>query len=52
MILRVVPLTVLLAQAVSAQFSGLGSTADGSSVYFASTLRLKDRAQPLNGNGK
>ena len=48
MIRRVVVPAVLLAQAVSAQFSGLGSTAGGSSVYFASTLRLKNRAQPLN----
>ena len=48
MIRRVVVPAVWLAQAVSAQFSGLGSTARGSSVYFASTLRLKNRAQPLN----
>jgi hypothetical protein len=33
-----------------AQFSGLSSSADGTSLYFASTLRLKGAAQP--GNGK
>jgi uncharacterized protein (TIGR03437 family) len=46
---RVALLGVLLTPAVSAQFSGLASTADGSSLYFASTLRLKSLGQPLNG---
>src|SRR5258708_8444714 len=42
-------LAVLLAPSLSAQFAGLASTADGSSLYFVSTLRLKGAAQPLNG---
>ncbi len=46
---RIVLLAVLLAPSVVAQFSGLASTADGSSLYFASALRLKNLAQPLNG---
>jgi hypothetical protein len=46
---RVVLLAVLLTPALFAQFSGLASTADGSSLYFASTLRLKSLGQPLNG---
>lgn len=33
----------------AAQFSGLSASRDGSSVYFASTLRLRHTAQPLNG---
>jgi uncharacterized protein (TIGR03437 family) len=49
MFLRVTVLTVLLTHPLWAQFSGLASTADGSSVYFASTLRLKSLGQPLNG---
>jgi hypothetical protein len=46
---RVALLATLLSPALSAQFSGLASTADGSSLYFASTLRLKSLGQPLNG---
>ncbi|MBS1859103.1 MAG: hypothetical protein JST11_27265 [Acidobacteria bacterium] len=46
---RVALLAFFLAPALSAQFSGLASTADGSSLYFASTLRLKSLGQPLNG---
>jgi uncharacterized protein (TIGR03437 family) len=46
---RIALLAVLLTPALSAQFSGLASTADGSSLYFASTLRLKSLGQPLNG---
>jgi hypothetical protein len=46
---RVAFLAVLLTPALSAQFSGLASTSDGSSLYFASTLRLKTLGQPLNG---
>src|SRR5260370_11995758 len=46
---RTVLLAVLLAPSLFAQFAGLASTADGPSLYFASTLRLKGAAQPLNG---
>ena len=46
---RVVLVAILLAPSLAAQFSGLASTADGSSLYFASNLRLKNLAQPLNG---
>ncbi len=46
---RIVLLAILLAPSLAAQFSGLASTADGSSLYFASNLRLKNLAQPLNG---
>src|SRR5260370_37184304 len=46
---RTVLLAVLLAPSLSAQFAGLSSTADGSSLYFVSTLRLKGAAQALNG---
>jgi uncharacterized protein (TIGR03437 family) len=46
---RIALLSVLLTPALAAQFSGLASTADGSSLYFASTLRLKSLGQPLNG---
>lgn len=42
-------LAILFTQALPAQFTGLAPTSDGASVYFASTLRLKDLAQPLNG---
>ena len=38
-----------LAPVLFAQFSGLSSTTDGSSVYFASTLRLKGAGPPFNG---
>jgi uncharacterized protein (TIGR03437 family) len=41
-------LAAVLAPVLSAQFSGLFSSSDGSSVYFASTLRLRDAAQPLS----
>ena len=49
MLRRVASLAVLLTPALFAQFSGLASTSDGSSLYFASTLRLKTLGQPLNG---
>jgi uncharacterized protein (TIGR03437 family) len=49
MLRRIAIFTVLFAPALFAQFSGLASTAGGSSVYFASTLRLKSLGQPLNG---
>ncbi len=42
-------LGLLFASGLSAQFYGLSSTADGTSVYFASTLRLKGGAALLNG---
>uniref|UniRef100_Q024K6 IPT/TIG domain-containing protein n=1 Tax=Solibacter usitatus (strain Ellin6076) TaxID=234267 RepID=Q024K6_SOLUE len=42
-------LGLLLASGLSAQFHGLSSTADGTSVYFASTLRLKGAPPLLNG---
>lgn len=45
---RSVFLATVLASTLSAQFSGLSATADGSSVYFASKLRLKGSAGPLN----
>jgi uncharacterized protein (TIGR03437 family) len=46
---RLAAILVLFAPPLFAQFSGLGSTSDDSSVYFASTLRLKTLGQPLNG---
>ncbi|HZK36924.1 MAG TPA: hypothetical protein VFC57_08245 [Aeromicrobium sp.] len=46
---RIAFLAAVLTSTLSAQFSGLSSTADGSSVYFASTLRLKGSSQPRNG---
>src|SRR5215471_7718992 len=46
---RLAAFIVLFTPALFAQFSGLGLTSDGSSVYFASTLRLKTLGQPLNG---
>ncbi len=48
-ILRIALLAAVLASGLSGQFSGLSSTSDGSSLYFASTLRLKSLGQPLNG---
>ena len=41
--------TAVFAPVLLAQFSGLSSSADGSSVYFASTLRLKGAGPPFNG---
>jgi hypothetical protein len=46
---RVALLAALITPALVAQFSGLSPTAGGSSLYFASTLRLKSLGQPLNG---
>ena len=46
---RIAFLAVLFTSTLSAQFSGLSSTGDGSSLYFASTLRLKGSSQPRNG---
>jgi uncharacterized protein (TIGR03437 family) len=42
-------LVALLVPTLSAQFSGLSSTAEGSSVYFTTTLRLKNSSEPRNG---
>jgi uncharacterized protein (TIGR03437 family) len=47
--LRIALLAAVLASGLSAQFSGLSSSEDGASLYFASTLRLKSLGQPLNG---
>ncbi len=47
--LHIALLAALFSSALSAQFSGLSSTADGSSLYFASTLRLKGSPRLLNG---
>ena len=41
-------LALLLPTALCAQFSGLSSTTDGSSVYFATTLRLRNTTEPRN----
>jgi uncharacterized protein (TIGR03437 family) len=46
---RITLLAAVFTSGLAAQFSGLSSSADGSSVYFASTLRLKGSVQPLNG---
>jgi uncharacterized protein (TIGR03437 family) len=42
-------LLVFTAAGLHAQFSGLSSTADGSALYFESTLRLKGAPALLNG---
>jgi uncharacterized protein (TIGR03437 family) len=42
-------LGLFFASGLSAQFYGLSSTADGTSVYFASTLRLNGAPPLLNG---
>jgi uncharacterized protein (TIGR03437 family) len=46
---RLALLAALLTSTLSGQFSGLSSTADGSSVYFASTLFLRGTPRLLNG---
>src|SRR5437879_5312398 len=46
--LRSLLLGVFLSSALFAQFYGLSSTADGASVYFATTLRLRNTAEPRN----
>jgi uncharacterized protein (TIGR03437 family) len=46
---RLAFLAALLTSTLSAQFSGLSSTADGSAVYFATTLFLRGSARLLNG---
>jgi len=42
-------LAALFTATLSAQYSGLSSTADGSSLYFATVLKLKNSTQPRNG---
>ena len=46
--LRELLLAILLTPALSAQFYGLSSAADGSAVYFATTLRLRNTSEPRN----
>ena len=46
---RIAFLAVFLTSSLPAQFSGLSSTADGSSLYFATTLRLRGSDEPRNG---
>jgi hypothetical protein len=46
--LRNLLLGIFLPLALFAQFYGLSSTADGASVYFATTLRLRNTAEPRN----
>ena len=49
MVHRCAVLAALLSWNASAQFSGLSSSTDGSSLYFASSLRLKGGEPLLNG---
>jgi uncharacterized protein (TIGR03437 family) len=46
---RIAFLAFVLASSVPAQFTGLSSTSDGSSLYFTTTLRLKGTTEPRNG---
>ena len=46
---RIALLAALLTSTLSAQFSGLSSTADGSAVYFATTLFLRGTPRLLDG---
>jgi uncharacterized protein (TIGR03437 family) len=46
---RLALLGLVLSSTLPAQFFGLSPTADGSAVYFATTLRLKGAAPLLNG---
>ncbi|HEX6879044.1 MAG TPA: hypothetical protein VF135_01665 [Terriglobales bacterium] len=46
---RFAVMVAVLTAPAAAQFSGLSASRDGSSVYFASALRLRQTAQPLNG---
>ena len=46
---RLALLAALVTSTLSAQFSGLSSTADGSSIYFATTLFLRGTPRLLNG---
>ena len=46
--LRELLLALLLTPALSAQFYGLSSATDGSAVYFATTLRLRNTSEPRN----
>ncbi|MEO8595622.1 MAG: hypothetical protein ABI759_20050 [Candidatus Solibacter sp.] len=49
MLPRVAVLFALLCSSGLAQYSGLSATADGSSVYFVTTLRLRNTQEPRNG---
>ena len=46
---RVLGFLLLLPVSTAAQFSGLSTNRDGSSLFFVSTLRLKGADEPLNG---
>jgi uncharacterized protein (TIGR03437 family) len=46
---RIAFLAVVLTSRLAAQFTGISSTADGSSLYFTTTLRLKGSSEPRNG---
>jgi uncharacterized protein (TIGR03437 family) len=46
---RVVFLAVVFTSSLPAQFTGISSTSDGSSLYFTTTLRLKGSSEPRNG---
>ena len=46
---RIAFLAVVFTSSLPAQFSGLSSTADGSSLYFTTTLRLRGSDEPRNG---
>ena len=46
---RIALFAALLTSTLSAQFSGLSSTANGSSIYFATTLFLRGTPRLLNG---
>jgi uncharacterized protein (TIGR03437 family) len=46
---RIALLAVFLTSSLPAQFTGISSTADGSSLYFTTALRLKGSTEPRNG---
>ncbi len=46
---RIAVLAVFLTSSLPAQFTGISSTSDGSSLYFTTTLRLKGSTEPRNG---
>jgi len=46
---RIAFLALVLASSLPAQFTGISSTADGSSLYFTTMLRLKGSSEPRNG---
>lgn len=49
LLIRCLLLAALIGVSLQAQFRALSSPADGSSLHFVSTLRLKGSAQPHNG---